>query len=134
MTKFAVVEDKFYYKGHECICTFNRLGVRCGYVSVHTKKHHTDYNISCHCGLSFGADKLSDECSPSEEYYIGFDCGHICDGQDLQQAKEYGLIGNTEYKLMSGILSLGNSAKMPIRSLEYVKNQCKSIVDQLEEV
>ena len=133
MTKFAVVEDKFYYKGHECICTFNRLGVRCGYVSVDTKKHHTEYNISCHCGLSFGADKLSDECSPSEEYYIGFDCGHICDGQDLQQAKEYGLIGNTEYKLMSAILSLGNSAKMPIRSLEYVKNQCKSIVDQLEE-
>ena len=134
MTKFAVVEDKFYYKGHECICTFNRLGVRCGYVSVDTKKHHTEYNISCHCGLSFGADKLSDECSPSEEYYVGFDCGHICDGQDLQQAKEYGLIGNTEYKLMSAILSLGNSAKMPIRSLEYVKNQCKSIVDQLEEV
>lgn len=134
MTKFAVVEDKFYYKGHECICTFNRLGVRCGYVSVHIKKHHSEYNISCHCGLSFGADKLSDECGPSEEYYIGFDCGHICDGQDLQQAKEYGLIGNTEYKLMSGILSLGNSAKMPIRSLEYVKNQCKSIVDQLEEV
>lgn len=134
MTKFAVVEDKFYYKGHECICTFNRLGVRCGYVSVHVKKHHSEYNISCHCGLSFGADKLSDEYSPSEKYYIGFDCGHICDGQDLQQAKEYGLIGNTEYKLMNEMLSLGNSAKMPIRSLEYVKNQCKSIVDQLEEV
>ena len=100
MTKFAVVEDKFYYKGHECICTFNRLGVRCGYVSVHTKKHHSEYNISCHCGLSFGADKLSDECSPSEEYYIGFDCGHICDGQDLKQAKEYGYktVGNYHWQ------------------------------------
>lgn len=95
------------------------------------KKHYSEYNISCHCGLSFGADKLSDECSPSEEYYIGFDCGHICDGEDLQQAKEYGLIGNTEYKLMSGILSLGNSVKMPIRSLEYVKINVSQLLTNL---
>ena len=32
--KFAVVEKKFDYKGHECICIFNQLGFRCGYVSV----------------------------------------------------------------------------------------------------
>ena len=34
MDKFGVLEKQFDYKGHDCICIFNCLGYRCGYVSV----------------------------------------------------------------------------------------------------
>lgn len=34
MSKLGIVEKQFEYKGHDCICVFNCLGYRCGYVSV----------------------------------------------------------------------------------------------------
>lgn len=58
MDKFGVLEKQFDYKGHDCICIFNCLGYRCGYVSVDDYKDCYEYDIDCHCGLSFGASRL----------------------------------------------------------------------------
>ena len=55
-TKFAIVEKKFEYKNHECICVFNCLGFRCGYVSVEENKEFTNYDIDCHCGLTYNGE------------------------------------------------------------------------------
>ena len=126
--KIAVVEKKFEYKEHECICIFNRLGFRCGYVSVKENKEFSTYDIACHCGLTYNGE-LPLEYEPKHKYYIGFDCGHICDKQNYKQAYAYGLISETElfyYKTFH--VDTGGVE----RTLDYVENQCKKIVDQLE--
>lgn len=132
MSKFAVVEKQFEYKGHDCICIFNVFGVRCGYVSVDDDKDYNEYDIDCHCGVSFGASRLPNEYNPKNTRYIGFDCGHICDGQDYEQAKKYGLIDEKNYNILIEKDILSPTFLQPIRSLEYVENECKKIVDQLE--
>lgn len=132
MSKFAVVESHFEYKGHDCICIFTALGVRCGYVSVDDDKDYNEYDIDCHCGLSFGASRLPNEYNPKNTRYIVFDCGHICDRQDYEQAKKYGLIDEKNYNNLIELDILSPTFLQPIRSLEYVENECKKIVDQLE--
>lgn len=126
--KFAVVEKKFEYKGHECICVFNHLGFRCGYVSVQELKDYCEYDIDCHGGLTFG-NSLHEDYEPSRAFYIGFDCGHYCDYQDKEQAYKYGLITEQEYYFFANIYKDSGVE----RTLEYVETQCKKIVDQLEE-
>lgn len=88
MDKFGVLEKQFDYKGHDCICIFNCLGYRCGYVSVDDYKDCYEYDIDCHCGLSFGASRLPEYYNPKKDYYIGFDCGHICDLKIYDKPKE----------------------------------------------
>lgn len=132
MSKFCVVEKQFEYKGHDCICVFTACGVRNGYVSVDDYKDCYEYDIDCHCGLSFGAARLSKECNPKKDYYIGFDCGHICDGNDYATALKYGLLTEERYyQLLEMEIHFGFILQ-PVRSLEYVEEQCKKIVDQLE--
>lgn len=126
---FAVVEKRFEYKGHDCICTFCRYGYRCGFVS--TALCHNDLDIECHCGQRF-IGVLPEEYSPKEPFYIGFDCGHVCDGLDTQQAYEYGLIDEATKEAFdkSFYYLHGN----PVRDIEFVVEQCKKIADQLEEL
>ena len=130
MNKFAVVEKQFEYKGHDCICVFTVLGYRCGYVSV--DRDYRGYDIDCHCGLSFGASPLSKDFKPKSDMYIGFDCGHICDGRDYDTALKYGLITEKRYNELIEMEILSPSFLQPVRSLEYVENECRKIVDQLE--
>lgn len=132
MSKFCVVEKQFEYKGHDCICVFTVLGVRNGYVSVDDNQDFEQYDIDCHCCLSFGVDRLSKECNPKKDYYIGFDCAHICDGRDYITALKYGLITEKRYNELMEMEILLPTFLQPVRSLEYVEEQCKKIVEQLE--
>ena len=86
MNKFGIVESHFEYKGHDCICLFTVKGYRCGYVSVDDNRDFWDYDLDCHCGLSFGASPLLKDFKPKSDMYIGFDCGHSCDGYDYDTA------------------------------------------------
>lgn len=97
--QFAVVEKQFQYKGHDCVCIFTRNGYCCGYVSTKSHRNYYDFDIDCHCGLSF-AGALPEEYAPKEQYYIGFDCGHSCDGMDAESAYNYGLIDNVTKELL----------------------------------
>ena len=132
MSKFAVVEKQFEYKGHDCICIFNCRGYRCGYVSVDNNKDYNEYDVACHCGLTFSGT-LPYNYGQKETYYIGFDCGHICDGNDYATALKYGLLTEKRFnELMEMEIQLPTFLQ-PVRSLEYVEEQCRKIVDQLEE-
>ena len=127
---FAVVEKQFNYKGHDCICIFSIRGVRCGYVSVSDKeKPFYDYDMVCHWGLSFDG-ALPDYYKPKADYYIGFDCGHCCDGVDYDQAVKYNLIEQSEADYNKKLFSYLSG--YPVRDLAYVEANCRSIVDQLE--
>ena len=134
MSKFGVVEKQFEYKGHDCICVFSCLGYRCGYVSVDNYKDCYEYDIDCHCGLSFGPSTLPKDYNPKKTCYIGFDCGHICDGNDYDTALKYGLINERQYNNFIEMQIHLPTFLEPVRSLEYVEEQCKKIVDQLEAV
>lgn len=125
MSKFGVVEKQFEYKGHDCICVFGCLGYRCGYVSV--DDDDKEYDIECHGGLSFSGT-LPYDYGQKETYYIGFDCGHICDGNDYDLALKYGLINEKQY---NNFIEMPTFLQ-PVRSVEYVEDECKKIVDQLE--
>lgn len=129
--KWAVVEKHFQYKGHDCICIFNRNGFRCGYVSTTLNHDHHEIDIECHWGLTFSG-VLPEEYAPKEPFYVGFDCGHCEDGLDTKLAYEYGLIDNiTKERLDKAFFYLNDC---PVRDVEYVENECKKIVDQLEEL
>ena len=129
---FAVVEKQFNYKGHDCICIFSIRGIRCGYVSVSDKeKPYDDYDIDCHGGLTFDGE-LPDYYKPKADYYIGFDCGHWCDGVDYDQAVKYNLIKPGEAERNKEMFSYLND--YPVRDLAYVEANCRSIVDQLEKI
>lgn len=67
-------------------------------------------------------------------YYIGFDCGHICDGNDYNLALKYGLIDEKRFNELLEMQKQLPTFLQPVRSLEYVEEQCKNIVDQLEAV
>lgn len=131
MSKFAVVEKQFQYKGHDCICVFNRMGFRCGYVSTTLRRHYDDFDIDCHCGLTF-CGELPEAYKPKEPFYIGFDCGHCCDGTDAKLAYDLGLIDEATKEMFEK--SFGYLSDNPVRDLDYVVEQCKKIVDQLEEL
>ena len=129
--KWAVVEKHFQYKGHDCICVFTRNGYRCGYVSTTLRRDYDSFDIECHCELTFSG-ALPEVYEPKESFYIGFDCGHCCDGLDTQLALDYGLISQATKKMLDESFSYlrGN----PVRDISYVEEQCKKIVDQLEEL
>lgn len=131
MNKWAVVEKQFEYKGHDCICIFNLMGFRCGYVSTALRRHYDDFDIDCHCGLTFSGT-LPEAYAPKEPFYIGFDCGHCCDRLDTKLAYKYGLIDKATKKMFDESLSYlrGN----PVKDMNYVEEQCKKIVDQLEKL
>ena len=106
MNKFAVVEKQFEYRGHDCICVFTRNGFRNGYVSVNDDRDYDEYDIDCHGGLTWSGE-LPYDYGQKKTYYIGFDCGHWGD-----------------YTIF------WDGIAWP---LEYVEEQCKKIVDQLED-
>lgn len=134
MSKFAVVEKQFEYKGHDCICIFTACGYRCGYVSVDDYKDCYEYDIDCHCGLSFSGILPYNYYNQKKDYYIGFDCGHICDGNDYNLALKYGLLTEKRFNELMEMEIQSPTFLQPVRELEYVEEQCKKIVDQLEKI
>lgn len=131
MSKFAVVEKQFQYKGHNCICVFARSGYRCGYVTTTLRCRYDSLDVDCHGGLTFFGI-LPTEYAPKQDFYVGFDCGHICDGIDTKLAYDYGLIDENTKKMFDE--SFSYLSNYPVRDLGYVEEQCKKIVDQLEEL
>lgn len=129
--KFGVVEKQFQYKGHDCICVFIRKGYRCGYVSTTLRRNYDDFDVDCHCGLTFGGT-LPEAFAPKEAFYIGFDCGHVCDGIDAKLAYDLGLIDKARKETLEQYFSYLSDC--PVRDVDYVVEQCKKIVDQLEEL
>lgn len=156
-----VVEGGGHYKDYEFLVTFNDMGFRCGYVAVpedHPAYNHADSypDYDVHGGVTF-YDKshiaeliLGHTCT---DKWIGFDCGHAGDFNDLEQAKKYfgdenrilrGIkisqeIKETVLKNMErdfpGYIETKNSPDYPWkehkRPKEYVIKECKKLIRQL---
>lgn len=133
-----VQEERFMYRGYPCVVLFMPMAYRCGYAGIPEghrlyKKACNDMSIECHCGLTYSSNYLHRQ-DDANTWWIGFDCGHACDGLDIAMAKK--LYANEprimhELEYMEGYFKLMEN--YPVRSLEYVKNECRKIVDQLVE-
>lgn len=121
---------EFKYKGFDCL--INRViwergaGHLCGYVAV--KKEHPAYGkgyddvaVDIHGGLSYSNKCSGEICHKVEDgeddnvWWLGFDCAHYSDYIPGQANPFQG--ENDTY-----------------RTIEYVKWECESLVDQLLEM
>ena len=132
-----VLEARFEHKGYPCVVLFMPMGFRNGYVGLPKghKYHGKDYDsipVDCHCGLTYGDYGLHAQ-EDKDTYWIGFDCGHCCDGFDLEKLEEY--YGNTEHNKANQIMRNYHemiNKEHQFRTLDYVKSECMKIVEQLE--
>lgn len=92
----------------------------CGYVGLpkwhkYYKKGYGKVDINCHGGLTFGGF-MNDK----SLWFIGFDCAHAQDQTNLPD------IHDSPAKVLPAMFG-----SYEYRDLEYVKNQIKSIIDQI---
>lgn len=133
------LEEMFEHKGYKCACTFTKMGFRCGYVAVDNThpwfgKDFNDYGpeeIECHWGLTYAGEGKHFYDEDDNLWWFGFDCGHCSDMPDYKQAKEYGLINEQEYFLGKRYESMLAFDDSTVKDLEFVKENCKLIVEQL---
>lgn len=136
----AIVQEKrFEYKGFPCVVLFMSHGYRCGYVGVQKNnkyfgKNYEEIPVDCHCGLTYSENQLFGQ-DDADTWWIGFDCGHACDGYDVDAIEKYFEKDKEVMKLLA--ITKRHYEQMnaysDIRTLEYCINQCKHIVEQLEE-
>jgi hypothetical protein len=133
---------KFEYLGYDCMIhrVFQREpyakqeyyfgGHLCGYVKL--PEYHPyyslecwDMDIECHGGLTYG--------EKHPEYWIGFDCGHSF---DVVPSVEFTKYLDKDIQDLKRKFNLGHSKlfERTYRNMEYVKEQCIQIVDQLKNI
>ena len=138
-----VVESDFAYEGLRCVVIFGSMGHRCGYVGVPVghELYGVDYDEAydklddgVHGGLTY-AGGSSDYPIESNLWWLGFDCAHYGDGKDLELAKEYFKEDENLVKQINMTIEI--KGRYPtfdsesVRSQQYVENECKSLVDQI---
>lgn len=115
-------EERFEYRGYPCVILFMDMGHRCGYVGVPVDVKVDEDDICCHGGITYCSGHLHGQEDEGIIWY-GFDCAHCDDEQDVEATLDY--FGKKPY-----MLSFNGS----IKTLEYCKEECKKIVDQIIEM
>ena len=136
-------ESRFEYKGFPCVILFMPMGYRCGYVGLpkenrYYKKKYDDIPVDCHCGLTYSGGRLFGQ-SDKDTWWIGFDCGHFCDGIAIGSFKKYymdELKSKAVDTQLSAILGMHQMYKInneyPVCTQKYAENECRKIVDQID--
>ena len=113
--------ETFEYRGYKCVIKRMMLfgGQLNGYVrlpkeSKFYQKGYDDIPIDCHGGLTFTGDLEEDG-----DFYIGFDTAHYQDYMPFMQM----LYGNKGLQI--------DHPDEQYKDINYVRNECKKIVDQL---
>lgn len=139
MSISPIVEERFEHKGFLCVVLFQSMGFRTGYVGIPKGhkcygQHYDRIDVSCHCGLTYSSTSLINQ-NDEDIWWIGFDCGHCCDANDYAKAKEYFADNQPVMESLLRLEELNNiyDTGGEIRTFEYVKEQCKYIVEQLLE-
>lgn len=140
-----VLEAKSTYKGYPYVVLFMPGAYRCGYVGVPyshklAKKRVNDLGwLNCHGGVTYTEPHLYN-CDDENTWWIGFDCAHCFDGYDVDTAKQYfgedpdfkRLFHTMEDFWRESNRDFGFETDFEIRSLSYVKDECKKLIDQIE--
>lgn len=135
-------ESRFEYKGFPCVVLFMPIGYRCGYVglpkyNIYYGKKYDDIPMDCHCGLTYSDCELYGQ-DDMNTWWIGFDCGHCFDGIDIKSFEKYYMdelkskAVDTQRSAMLGVYQMYRICnEYPVRTQEYVENECRKIVDQI---
>ena len=119
------------YLGFEWVTVRNTMGFRCGYVKV-DKGHpwyglrYDDVDADVHGGITFAEEDVPCGKGEDDGYWVGFDCGHICDKPDPLLMDEANLFMQDRFNKMG--LNMYQSGV--IRTQEYVENECKRLAVQ----
>lgn len=139
MFKGAIQEKRFEYKGFPCVVVMQALCFRTGYVGIPKghplyEKDYWEISVNCHGGLTYSENRLIDQ-PDKDTWWIGFDSGHYGDGYDLTAALELFKDFPETLEQINKMNDIGGlDTSFPAASLEYIEEQCKSIVDQIKEV
>jgi len=140
-----LIEIEGTYKGYKFLVVAQDMGHRCGYVRI-PEKHRLygkDYSykvmidgkrapisdyFDVHGGLTF-SDKISEteagKVKKIEGWWLGFDCEHFGDAKDKDiMSEEYKKIFSKSSVMFEG----------EIRTANYVKKECFSLIDQIEKL
>jgi len=126
-----IVEASFTtLEGFHALVVFNDMGHRCGYIGVphnHFSAHRAPdslYHIDVHGGVTF-CDSIHLEGAHPSLWYIGFDCNHMEDAQDVDSMYKYG-ISPLPYHVQSSVAT--------IRTLNFCIDQCNLLSAQLDKI
>jgi hypothetical protein len=138
-----VIEGGGIYKNHEFLIVFTDSGHRCGYVAINQEqktildKQNEDNSsyflpdIDCHGGITFyeeghaAKDLLPVPCNDT---WLGFDAAHGHDMSCPYTAEKY--FGETEFVKFKKENQWHYEGAVH-RSYEYMEQECKKIIDQL---
>ena len=133
----AIQEERFEYKGFPCVVIMQAGCFRTGYVGIpktHEKYgiHYNNLDIDCHGGLTYSNNTLIFQ-DDKDTWWIGFDTAHYGDGKDFESARE---LFKDYPKTLEQISHLEEVENMfptydMYASLDYCKNECMKIVEQL---
>ena len=121
--KRFIIEKDFIVDGFRCVIVGTRLGHRCGYIEIPQghylyEKDYSEIHIDSH-GDDYPVK------SNNKSWWIGFDCAHCGDGQDLDLIKKCGddMLLN-HFIEMQLIFPISGE----IRTVEYVENELRNAV------
>jgi hypothetical protein len=133
-------EETFDYKGYKCLIIRHPEFLHlCGYVGVNKdhkyyKKHYDEVDIDVHGGLSW-SDFWEDQ--NDGLWYLGFDTGHAWDlspgmhSRTPETRKSKYWIDGVEHEYTLRDLSRELMENETYRDIDYVRQECKRMVDQL---
>lgn len=136
------VEEKFKYKGYNCIITLSDYGWRCGYIILpnsHPLAHkelHELTDIECHGGINYSDNTHS--CFNLDGigggWIIGFSFDHFKDEYDLQAVKQ--VFGEKAYRealeyMKNPVAIECHKDGRPVTT-EIVKEEIQKVIDQID--
>ena len=126
--KRSIVEKEFEYKGFNCCVKLQALGHRCGYVQLPQRKIIDTDEIDVHGGITYKGTLFSEN-----DYWIGWDYAHCCDGKDYAAVIEkFDDEDNTKQILMiKDIDEEFPLGERHVYTLAEVMEDCRSVVNQL---
>lgn len=131
--------EKFVYKDYICIVkrmmgAYSFFGNLNGYVVLlpddkYNGKHYDEIDVNCHGGLTWSsnAEDLFPEYKDDDYWIIGFDCAHYGDLQPFMILTEMWMTPPFDNTIIL------DDPNLTYKDFEYVRNECRKIVDQLDE-
>lgn len=90
-----------------------------------------DFYFNVHGSLTYSGDNDGTYPVESNLWWIGFDCAHYRDGVDLELVEKYWGDDPRIQKKLEIEREYPTREGYPIRSKEYVEQECMSLVDQI---
>lgn len=139
MERRSIVEKRGTHRGYPYAVLFQKLGFRCGYVGIpKTDRYYgcdeSEVPVCCHGGLTYADSFLAGVDDSNDIWWIGFDCAHWNDKEDYTAMLKYFPDDDDVKRIVQVHMSI--ESKFPndgaaVKDLQFVENECISIIDQL---